>query len=239
MNSLQVFNFKNREVRTAMVNSEPWFVAKDVCEVLELQDVTSSLRQLDYDEKLLRKVSESGQNRDITIINESGLYSLVLTSNKPEAKEFRRWVTHEVIPSIRKTGFYSTKQDSYVIQNPAERARRWAEEYEEKQLLEEKVQTLLPKAEYFDALVDSHLLLNIQDTAKELHQKQNAFVTWLLEKKYVYRDAKGNLKPKSQYTPSLFELKEFTNSWDGYSDTRLLITPKGRETFRLLLEKGR
>ena len=136
-NQLQVFNFKNSEVRTVMVNEEPWFLVKDVCDVLEIINRSQAVERLDSDEKLMYKLYISGQNRDVLLVNESGLYSLVLTSNKLEAKEFKRWVTHEVIPSIRKTGTYSImlqqKQDSYLIENPAERARRWAEEYEEKQ----------------------------------------------------------------------------------------------------------
>ena len=92
-----------------------------------------------------------------------------------------------------------------------------------------------PKAKYFDALVDRNLLTGIRDTAKELHVKQNTFVKFLLEKKYLYRSKKGKLLPYAQYVDSgLFELKEFTNDKTGFSDTQTMITPKGKETFRLL-----
>lgn len=92
-----------------------------------------------------------------------------------------------------------------------------------------------PKAEYFDALVDRNLLTGIRDTAKELQIKQNTFVKFLLEKKYLYRSKKGKLLPYAQYVDSgLFELKEFTNDKTGFSDTQTMITPKGKETFRLL-----
>lgn len=96
-------------------------------------------------------------------------------------------------------------------------------------------QIMQPKAEYFDALVDRNLLTGIRDTAKELQIKQNTFVKFLLEKKYLYRSKKGKLLPYAQYVDSgLFELKEFTNDKTGFSDTQTMITPKGKETFRLL-----
>lgn len=96
-------------------------------------------------------------------------------------------------------------------------------------------QIMQPKAEYFDALVDRNLLTGIRDTAKELHIKQNTFVKFLLDKKYLYRNKKGKLLPYTQYVEGgLFELKEFTNDKTGYSDTQTMVTPKGKETFRLL-----
>ncbi|VIF89941.1 prophage antirepressor [Clostridioides difficile] len=108
-------------------------------------------------------------------------------------------------------------------------------EVEEKEQLQLENQTMKPKADYFDALVERNLLTNIRDTSKELGVKEKVFVLWLIEKKYCYRDLKGKIKPysnKMQY----FELKEFTTPY-GHSDTQTLINPKGREAFRLLLIK--
>ena len=97
-------------------------------------------------------------------------------------------------------------------------------------------QIMQPKAEYFDELVDRNLLTGIRDTAKELHIRQKEFVNFLLNKKYLYRNKKGKLLPYAQHMNSgLFELKEFVNKTTGYTDTQTLITPKGKETFRLLL----
>ena len=107
----------------------------------------------------------------------------------------------------------------------------------EKLTLQETNAEMKPKAEYFDHLVARNLLLGVRDTAKELGVKQNQFVTFLLEGKYVYRNEKGNLRPYAQHTPSLFELKEFTRG--DYADAQMLITPQGRETFRLLLQVPR
>ena len=107
----------------------------------------------------------------------------------------------------------------------------------EKLALQETNAEMKPKAEYFDHLVARNLLLGVRDTAKELGVKQNQFVTFLLEGKYVYRNEKGNLRPYAQHTPSLFELKEFTRG--DYADAQMLVTPQGRETFRLLLQVPR
>lgn len=138
---------------------------------------------------------------------------------------------------------------SYMIENPVERAKRWILEYQEKEklVIENQQQTkviekqsevigeMAPKAEYFDALVDNNLLTNIRDTAKELGIKERTFTEWLIQKNLCYRDKKRKIKPyanKMKY----FELKEFTTAW-GHSDTQTLITPRGKETFRLLLIK--
>lgn len=103
MSELQIFNFENNQVRTQIINNEPWFVAADVCQILELTNATMALSRLDEDE---RSKFNLGRQGEANIINEFGLYSLVLSSRKKEAKEFKRWVTHEVVPSIRKTGSY-------------------------------------------------------------------------------------------------------------------------------------
>ena len=106
-NVLQIFTYKEKQVRTTQVDGEVWFVAKDICDVLELSDVSMTTRNLDDDEKLVQKLFVSGQHRDVITINEPGLYSLILRSNKHEAKAFSRWVRHEVLPSIRKSGSYT------------------------------------------------------------------------------------------------------------------------------------
>lgn len=108
MNELQVFtNEKFGKVRTVTIENEPWFIAKDVCECLEIANTTDTIRRLDGDEKARLNLGLPGG--DTNVVNEYGLYNLVLGSRKPEAKAFKRWITHEVIPSIRKTGEYKTK----------------------------------------------------------------------------------------------------------------------------------
>lgn len=107
MNAMQVFNYEGNEVRTVMKDDEPWWVLADVCRVLEIRRTDSTARKLDPDEKGTHLVSTLGGGQKMTIINESGLYKVILRSDKPEAKKFTRWVTHEVLPAIRKTGSYS------------------------------------------------------------------------------------------------------------------------------------
>lgn len=114
----EVFQFSatKQEVRSLLVENEPWLVAKDVCDVLGLSDTNMALKGLDDDEKLTQTLFGSGQNRKMLLINESGFFTLVLRSNKPEAKSFRKWVTSEVLPSIRKKGYYGAqKKESYFI----------------------------------------------------------------------------------------------------------------------------
>lgn len=108
MNELQIFNYQSNEVRTIMRNGEPWFVLKDVCAVLGISNHKNVASRLEEDEKGVCLVDSPGGKQEMTIINESGLYNVILRSDKPEAKPFRKWVTGTVLPAIRKTGSYST-----------------------------------------------------------------------------------------------------------------------------------
>lgn len=112
------FNASNQQVRSVIINGEPYFVAKDICDILQLTDVCKSVERLDEDERLIRKVFVSGQNRDVTMVNESGLYNLIFRSTKPEAKAFRKWVTSELLPTLRKTGEYKIKPQRKSIRYP-------------------------------------------------------------------------------------------------------------------------
>lgn len=129
------FSFEGFAVRTIQIDGEPWFVAADVCDSLTV--ATEQTRRLDEDEKGLRTVQTLGGPQDMLVINESGLYSLILTSRKPEAKRFKKWVTREVLPAIRKTGSYSIQPQALPnFSNPADAARAWAAEYEARLLAE-------------------------------------------------------------------------------------------------------
>ena len=110
MKDLVKFEFRSHEVRTVIRDGEPWFVAKDVCDVLGLSDTNAALRGLDEDEKGTTNSRTLGGNQTMLTVNESGLYALIFKSRKPEAKAFRKWVTSEVLPSIRKTGKYSVQE---------------------------------------------------------------------------------------------------------------------------------
>lgn len=116
MNEMTIFNFENKEVRTVEMNNNIYFVASDVCKVLELSNPSMALSRLDEDEKGISNVYTRGGNQEVLLVNESGLYSLVLTSRKPEAKRFKKWITSEVIPSIRKTGGYGIQTETKILE---------------------------------------------------------------------------------------------------------------------------
>jgi len=240
MNEIKIFNnpeFGN--VRTVLIDGEPWFVGNDISKALGYKDLYSALRHnVDNEDKRLCPVSSTSGIQDTTIINESGVYALIFGSKLSKAKEFKHWVTSEVLPSIRKTGKYeiNQKQDSYQIEDPIERAKRWIEEQEEKKLLEEKVKEQEPKARYFDNLVDSKLLTTFRDTAKEFHISPKELTQWLTDNGYIYRDRHKIIKPYEQHRKSgLFQMKDFSTPY-GYSNVQTYITVKGKETFRLLME---
>ena len=245
MNELKVFeNPAFGQVRTIEIDGEPWFVGKDVAVALGYTNTAKAVRDhVDEEDKLTERIVLSGQNREVIFINESGLYSLILSSKLPTAKDFKRWVTKEVIPSIRKTGGYQ------MPSTPEQRiaaalidAQRILAEYEEKnQALAMENSALAvdkaimqPKADYFDELVERNLLTNFRETAKQLGVGQKEFISFLLSHKYLYRDKRGKLLPYAGKNDGLFEVKECINEKTDWSGTQTLITPKGRETFRLL-----
>ena len=244
MNEMIIFeNEQFGAVRVIEQDGEPWFVAAGVCRALELEDVNKAISRLDDDEGARIEIPHP-QNPEkrmmVNAVNEPGLYSLVLGSRKPEAKVFKRWITHDVIPAIRKTGGYIHGADSMTPDELMAKALLVAQKTIENQKLRLSTltvqnQIMKPKADYFDDLVDRNLLTNFRDTAKQLHTKQSGFVSFLLEKKYIYRDQSGKLLPYQRYVDDgLFELKECFNEKSGWQGTQTLITPKGRETFRLL-----
>ena len=242
--NIKSFDYNGQEVRTVEISGQPWFVAADVCRVLEISNPTVAMDRLDADEKAKLNLGLSGGATGC--VTESGLYSLILGSRKPEAKQFKRWITHEVIPSIRKTGGYIAGQETLspeelmakallvAKQTLAERDARINELSCANSELTVQNQILLPRAQYFDELVDRNLLTNFRETAKELGIAPKRFVNWLVEQKYLYRDKKGKLLPYEGKNTGLFEIKEQYNPKTEWSGVQTLVTPKGRETFRLL-----
>jgi anti-repressor protein len=165
MNQLQkVFNYQERPVRTFSKDGEPWFVAKDACDILELDNVGQALSRLDGDEKdtIILNDGTPG-NPNMVVVNEPGLYSLILSSRKPEARAFKRWITHEVIPAIRKTGHYAM-----VPQTLPEALRAYADEVEKRLEAESRIALMAPKAAFFDAVADSKDAIQIGEAAKVL-----------------------------------------------------------------------
>ena len=249
MNELKVFeNPTFGQVRTVEIDGEPYFVGKDVATILGYSNPRDAIsKHVDDEDKGVAKCDTLGGRQEILFINESGLYSLILASKLPGAKEFKRWVTSEVVPSIRKTGAYMTQETlEAAILNPdyllqvvtalkAETDKRKALEVVNATLTVDKA-IMQPKADYFDELVERGLLTNFRETAKQLGIPPKKFVNWLIEHKYLYRDKKGKLLAYENKNNGLFELKECVNERTQWAGVQTLVTPKGRETFRLLCQ---
>lgn len=167
----QVFNYKDHQVRTFIINGEPWWIAKDVCDILEISNSRDAISRLDDDEKQTIQGKENlvGLTDDpftthLTLVNEPGLYSLIMSSRKPEAKEFKRWITHEVIPQIRKTGAYSLEPRQLLAVALIE-AQKIIEEQDK------KIKELQPKAEFFDAVAGSKDAIDMNRAAKLIYEE--------------------------------------------------------------------
>ena len=178
-------------------------------------------------------------------IPENVFYRLAMKAKNETAERFQAFIADEVIPSIRRHGVYMTPETlEAAILNPdtlIKLCTALKEEQDKRKALEAANSTLTvdnavmkPKADYFDELVDRNLLTNFRETAKQLGIKEKEFIRFLMEKKYLYRDKRGKLMPYAEKNNGLFEIKECFNEKTLWSGTQTLITPKGRETFRLL-----
>lgn len=235
------------ELPVLLVDGVEWFGASEAATALTFSDPHKAINNhVDADDSTVHPITDRlGRNQNKKFINESGLYSLIIGAakqgNNPEikakAKAYKKWVTSDVLPTIRKTGGYVANDELFVstyLPHADEQTKlMFRATLENIRKANEKIRIMQPKADYFDALVDRNLLTNFRDTAKELKVKERDFINWLLDRGYVYRDPKGKLKPYAQHVPRLFELKEWERN--GKSDTQTLITPKGRESFRLLI----
>ena len=249
MKDLQVF--KNAEfgsVRVVEIDNEPWFVAKDISDVLEYRTSSDMTRILDEDEKMhlsreevltrIKCVTEIN-NKGMNFINESGLYSAILRSNKPEAKKFKKWVTKEVLPTIRKTGGYLGNAEEMTEEEIIAKALMVAQKtIENKNKL---IEELKPKAIFADAVSASHTSILVGELAKILKQNgvdtgQKRFFEWLRDNGYLIK-RKGsdyNMPTQKSMDQGLFEIKETTiNHSDGHISISKTpkITGKGQVYF--------
>ena len=235
MNELKIFeNPEFGAIRTIVIDNEPWFVGNDVARALGYRDLYSALRHnVDDEDKRLCPVSSTSGTQETMVISESGLYSLIFGSKLEKAKEFKRWVTSEILPSIRKNVGYIQIQEQMTPEQIVANALIVANKIIAEK--EAKIVEMKPKAEYFDNLIDSKLLTTFRDTAKELHIRPRQFTKWLIDNKYVYRDRHNMLKPYETHRKSgLFQMKDFSTPF-GYSNVQTFVTVKGKETFRLLV----
>ena len=225
--------------RTLTIDGEPWFVAADVCKALELGTPSMTVERLDADEKGISSIDTLGGKQRMAIINEPGLYSVILCSRKPEAKAFKRWITHEVIPAIRKYGGYMTKSLlEQVLENPNliyEFARRMLEEQQKNERLRQEFDRAKPKADYYDAFIHPESCTNIRATAKELKVPEKMFTAFLIRKRYLYRAPSGGLMPYAKAADDgLFFVKDYI-AVNGHQGVYTLVTPKGKALFLSML----
>ena len=237
-NMIETFRSKQfGDVRIALINGEPWFVAVDVCKALDIVNARDAVKRLDDDEKNTVVLTDGiPGNPNKTIVNEYGLYALVLSSRKPEAKAFKRWITHEVLPIIRKTGGYMTDTLIQRIQNdPAviyEFADALLAERKRSMALSQELERAKPKADYFDAFVNPDDCTNIRTTAKELNIPERQFVKFLLTEKFLFRSRSGQLLPYNKPSnKGLFIVRDYITY--SFVSSQTFFTPKGKDTIRL------
>ena len=221
---LQKFTAPNgEELRTVLKDGDPWFVAVDVCELLDLANSREALSRLDDDEKDVILTDTLGGKQKSAAISESGLYSLVLSSRKPEAKVFKRWVTSEVLPQIRKTGSYI-----HVPQTLSQALRLAADQAEtiEKQTL--LIEAQKPAVEFVERFVEAKQTQPLRAVAKVLGVKEKTFVEALISNSILYRLG-GKLTPKAEMMQKgFFEVKELV-AQNGYAATQMRFTTAGVE----------
>ena len=235
MNKLQLFNFENQQVRTLKINDEPYFVGKDVANILGYSNTRDALnKHVDSEDKNTVAIHDgiTRGNPNQVVINESGLYSLILSSKMPNAKKFKRWVTSEVLPTIRKHGAYMTDEKAFdVIHNKnglVDLLQQAADQLRQKDI---QIEEMKPKAMLADAITASETSILVGEMAKILKKNgvntgQNRFFKWLRENGYLIK-RKGtdyNMPTQKSMNLKLFEIKERTIV-DGNS-TRIVKTPK-------------
>ena len=197
MNDMQIFNYNGNEVRTVEKDGEPWWVLKDVCSILSISNTADVYNRLDSDEKGVGQIDTLGGRQKINIINESGLYNVILRSDKPEAKPFRKWVTSEVLPSIRRHGVYAVDE---VLNNPdmlisaltelkAERAKR-AELEMENAIQRQQLIELNPKATYYDLVLQCKDLISTTEIAKDYGKSAKWLNKTLADNKIQFKQGK-------------------------------------------------
>ena len=233
------------EIRTVNISGEPWFVGKDVAEVLGYSKPLNALAtHVEEDDSLKQGLTDSlGRIQQTIIINESGLYSLILSSKLPSAKEFKHWITSEVLPSIRRHGAYLTDDMVEKVLTDPDTIIRLAQQIKEAKAqlaqAEDTIRLMEPKAAYYDTVAESRGSLNFRETAKLFKINERDFIAFLIEQKMVYRNSRGKIVPYAEYNGKYFEMGEVTyNSSVGQRSTVYTrITPQGRQAIHNRLRR--
>ena len=243
MDNLQIFNSEEfGAVRTVTIENEPWFVGKDVATALGYANPKNAVpTHVSEEDKLSTQIEYAGQRREVTVINESGLYALIFGSKLESAKRFKHWVTSEVLPAIRKHGVYAVDE---LLSNPEMAIKAFTalkEEREKNKALEADNQRMKPKEIFADAVATSHTSILIGDLAKLLKQNgvetgQKRFFEWPRENSYLIKrkGADWNMPTQKAMELGLFEVKESTvNNPDGSVriNKTTKVTGKGQQYF--------
>ncbi|CAC9055989.1 phage antirepressor [Staphylococcus aureus] len=246
MQALQTFNFEELPVRTLEVDGEPYFIGKDVADILGYANGRDALsKHVDAEDKLTSQIATAGQNRNVTIINESGLYSLIFSSKLENAKRFKRWVTSDVLPAIRKHGIYATdnvieqtlKDPDYIITVLTE----YKKEKEQNLLLQQQVEVNKPKVLFADSVAGSDNSILVGELAKILKQNgvdigQNRLFKWLRNNGYLIKKSgeSYNLPTQKSMDLKILDIKKrIINNPDGSSKVSRTpkVTGKGQQYF--------
>ncbi|MEE6719221.1 phage antirepressor [Limosilactobacillus reuteri] len=242
MNEPQLFDFKGQSVRTVTINDEPYFVGKDVAKILRYSNTQRSVNaHVDSEDKRGYQISTPYGTQEMTVINESGLYSLILSSKMPQAKEFKHWVTSEVLPAIRKHGAYMTDKKAFdVVHNAnglADLLQQAADQLKAKDI---QIAEMKPKALFADAVSTSNSSILIGQLAKILRQNgvnigQNRLFAWMREHGYLgIRGSNRNVPTQRSMELGLFKTKETViNHSDGHTTVNITtkVTGKGQQYF--------
>ncbi len=236
------FNFGTQAVRAMLLDGEPWFVLADVCAVLGIQNSGNASARLDEDEKGVQSMDTPGGKQNLTVINESGLYSVILSSNKPEAKRFKKWVTAEVLPQIRKTGSYGQAPavDEIKALNDPATLRNLLGGYAERVIaLEDKVAEQAPVVAAYDRISRAHGLLNLTEAAKLLGQQPKKFIQSLNINGWIYRRPCSSSWAAYQDKINSGYMEHKTHVINANTDKekiicQALITPKGLTRIALI-----
>lgn len=242
MNAIQTFNFENEKVRTLIINDEPYFIGNDVSTVLGYSNYRKAVSEhVEDEDKLRTQIRYAGQNRNMTVINESGLYSLILSSKLPKAKKFKHWITSEVLPAIRQHGAYMTEQKAFDVTNRnglAELLQQAADQLRNK---DKQINEMKPKAIFADAVSTSSSTILIGQLAKILRGNgvnigQNRLFAWLRENGYLIKKRGRLWNTPTQWAidKGWFKVRERTSgNADGSVRTTLttMVTGEGQQYF--------
>lgn len=239
MNEVQLFNFENHEVRSLLLNNEPWFVGKDVAEVLGYAKPLNAIAQhVDKDDSLKQGLTDSlGRQQKTIFVNESGLYALIFGSKLESAQKFKRWVTSEVLPALRKTGQYQVKE----LSGSELMAKALIEAQSVLAAKDKVIEEMKPKVVFADAVATSHTSILVGELAKILKQNgidmgQKRLFAWLREKGYLIKrqGTDYNMPTQKAMELGLFEIKEgsYVNGSGVNITTKTpKITGKGQQYF--------